>query len=86
MEPLILKSITIGKQCSKALSKGLLPGTYKLAERLPFDLYGKNISVCAIVGKNGAGKTTLLDILFRIINNVSFWVIGAAIERNAAEP
>lgn len=86
MEPLILKSITIGKQCSKTLSKGLLPGTYKLAERLPFDLYGKNISVCAIVGKNGAGKTTLLDILFRIINNVSFWVIGAAIERNAAEP
>ena len=65
--------------------KTLQPGTYKLSERLPFNLYGENISVCAIVGENGAGKSSLLDILYRIINNFSYLVIGNASSRNAAE-
>lgn len=65
--------------------KALKPGTYKLAEELPFPIYRKNISISAIVGMNGAGKSTLLDILFRLINNFSFFVIGASVKRNAAE-
>ena len=85
MTPFYLKSITIYDQCDEALMKTLQPGTYKLSERFPFNLYGENISVCAIVGENGAGKSSLLDILYRIINNFSYLVIGNASSRNAAE-
>ena len=37
------------------------------------------------MGENGAGKSSLLDILYRIINNFSYSVIGVAFERRAAE-
>lgn len=36
---------------------------------------GFEITVNSIVGKNGAGKTTLLELLFRIINNFSYYLI-----------
>lgn len=85
MKPFYLKSITIYEQCDEALMKTLQPGKYKLSERLPFDMYGENISICAIVGENGAGKSSLLDILYRIINNFSYLVIGNASSRNAAD-
>lgn len=85
MKPFFLKSITIDKQCNLALRKALTPITYKLAEELPFPIYSKNISISAIVGMNGAGKSSLLDILFRLINNFSFFVIGSSVKRNAAE-
>lgn len=30
------------------------------------------INVCCIAGKNGSGKSSLLDLMFRILNNLSF--------------
>lgn len=35
------------------------------------------ITVNCIVGKNGAGKSTLLDIVYRIINNFTYTLLGS---------
>lgn len=42
---------------------------------LPNDFYSErcpNISISAIVGENGMGKSSLLELLFRLVNNVSY--------------
>lgn len=87
MKSFFLKSITIDKQCSSILMKALRPGKYKLAEQLPdnFNIYGKKVSICAIVGENGAGKSSLLDILYRIINNFSYFSVGKVLTRRASD-
>lgn len=48
------------------------------------DFFGKNININAIVGKNGSGKSSLLEFMFRMINNLTFWLTKKQ-QRNAAE-
>lgn len=86
MHPFYIKSITVGERCNKTLYKILHHETYKLAEELSYDWYGKNISISAVVGENGAGKSSLLDILYRVINNFSYLVIAKNKKRRAADP
>lgn len=73
----------------------ILPGchyTKNLYENHPyrFDIgleesfFGRNMNVHAIVGKNGSGKSSLLEIMFRLINNLSFCLLEN-IPRNAAD-
>ena len=37
-----------------------------------FDLKNLNININAIVGKNGTGKSTIVELLFALINNISY--------------
>lgn len=46
---------------------------------------GFQLSVCCIVGKNGAGKSTLLDLLFRIINNLAYFLLEKKSVTNVEE-
>lgn len=57
---------------------------YRFKEVLEPDFFARNINVHAIVGKNGSGKSTLLEILFRLVNNLSF-VLLKDIPREAAD-
>ena len=34
-------------------------------------LYGRNVTVQAIVGKNGSGKSSLLELIYRLFKNLS---------------
>ena len=49
---------------------------YRFEEVLGPAFFAHHINVHAIVGKNGSGKSTLLEILFRLVNNLSFVLMG----------
>lgn len=73
----IINSIEIYTECK--LRKVVKPGKYTFVSKLEDTngFFGKNIMVSAIVGKNGSGKSSLLELIFRMINNLSaFMVIG----------
>ena len=72
----------------KEISKNLKEGdeyVYRFSSgQLSDDFFAPNISVHAIVGKNGSGKSTLIEILFRLINNLSY-VLMKFVHRDAAD-
>lgn len=73
----IVNSIEIYPDCK--LRKVVKPGEYTFVSSVENtnEFFGKNIMVSAIVGKNGSGKSSLLELIFRMINNLSaFMVIG----------
>ena len=58
---------------------------YPIEHKLDKDFFAPNICISAIVGQNGAGKSSLLDMIFRVVNNLSYCLFSR-IERDASAP
>lgn len=88
----LIKKIFIHEDCSLKLKKNLesreyvfCDGSYVFCDNLPNDFFGKNISINAIVGMNGSGKSSLLELIFRMINNFSLYLVGTINRGRSAE-
>lgn len=88
------------KGCNKHVIKNLKSDTFytfynnyefkdekviKSEQQVPDNLYASNISLHAIVGMNGSGKSTIVELIIRIINNLSFYILGEQSGTYAAE-
>ena len=84
-----IAALKIGKECSELIRKNLKPGFYLFNNRCRLEndkivlnpefniednIYGDNIFLHAIVGMNGSGKSSLLELIYRMINNFSFFL------------
>lgn len=82
-----LVAVKIGNKCQEHITKVLKQKWYLLNNWYELNgdtltkradanfvrtLYGESISVSAIVGKNGAGKSSLMELIYRVVNNLSF--------------
>lgn len=56
---------------------------YSLKHRLDKNFFAPKICISAIVGQNGAGKSSLLDMIFRVVNNLSYCLFNK-VEREAS--
>ncbi|WP_113922491.1 AAA family ATPase [Cognataquiflexum aquatile] len=86
-------------ECDTHLRKNVEPGYYFFNEwcelkdgkvslseirRPEENFFVSNISIQAIVGKNGSGKSSILELMYRIINNLTFHLVKKQ-KRRAAE-
>lgn len=79
-------SVTIFKESNPKFLKTLKPGSYSFYDQgISNDFFAHNVNISAIVGKNGAGKSSLLDIIFRMVNNFSAYLVGNSIKRKSAD-
>lgn len=79
-------SVTILKESNPKFLKTLRPGSYSFYDQgISNDFFAHNVNISAIVGKNGAGKSSLLDIIFRMVNNFSAYLVGNSIKRKSAD-
>ena len=79
-------SIRIYKECNWNLRKNLqTEKAFEFQKPAYEDFFAKNISLHAIVGKNGSGKSSLLELIFRMVNNLSY-VLLHNIQRAGAYP
>lgn len=79
-------SVTILKESNPKFLKTLRPGSYSFYDQgISNDFFAHNVNISAIVGKNGAGKSSLLDIIFRMVNNFSAYLVGNSMKRKSAD-
>ena len=81
-----IRSIIVHPDCSSGIRKNLQTDrSFVFNKPVREDFFAKNISLHAIVGKNGSGKSTLLELMFRMINNLSYMLLHD-IQRAGAYP
>ena len=79
-------SVIILKESNPKFLKTLRPGSYSFYDKgVSSDFFAHNVNISAIVGKNGAGKSSLLDIIFRMINNFSAYLVGNSMKRKNSD-
>ena len=79
-------AIRVFPECDGRLRKNLQTDkAFVFQEPVCEDFFARNISLHAIVGKNGSGKSSLLELMFRMVNNLSY-VLLHDIERAGAYP
>lgn len=79
-----LKSIQFYDGC-KYMKNLHIEKPYPIKHKLDKDFFAPNICISAIVGQNGAGKSSLLDMIFRVVNNLSYCLFSKVI-REASSP
>lgn len=93
----ILKQLRLYPECKGSYKKilkdtkftfnDLSPGVDFAEGEIAEMLFGKRVFIQTIVGKNGSGKSTILEIIYRMINNFSYYILlGSKPRRDAAEP
>lgn len=81
-----LLSLKILDSCNTKVLKSLHPGEYVFNElELSEDFFAHHVNISAIVGMNGAGKSSLLELIFRMINNFSAYLVGNSMKRKGAD-
>lgn len=81
-----LLSLKILDTCNTKVLKSLHPGEYVFYELgLSEDFFAHHVNISAIVGMNGAGKSSLLELIFRMINNFSAYLVGNSMKRKGAD-
>ena len=81
-----INSIRVFPECDQSLRKNLQTDkAFEFQKPICDDFFAKNITMHAIVGKNGSGKSSLLELMFRMVNNLSY-VLLKDIERAGAYP
>ena len=81
-----LLSLKILDSCNTKVLKSLHPGEYVFYELgLSEDFFAHHVNISAIVGMNGAGKSSLLELIFRMVNNFSAYLVGISMKRKGAD-
>lgn len=81
-----INAIRVFPECDRNLRKNLqTDNAFEFQKPICKDFFSKNISLHAIVGKNGSGKSSLLELMFRMVNNLSY-VLLHNIQRAGAYP
>lgn len=81
-----LLSLKILNTCNPNVLKSLHPGEYSFYELgLSENFFAYHVNISAIVGMNGAGKSSLLELIFRMVNNFSAYLVGNSMKRKGAD-